>query len=123
MKSACAGIVLAPLLWFGGQSAQRVELTRSGTHVDVQIGGRPFATYYFDPSVAKPYFFPLRSALGTVVTRAYPMTSAIAGEDLGRDAFTHLGPIYEPLLSGAALLAVYWLILYWMYRRGLYLRI
>jgi len=58
-----------------------VELTRSGTHVDVQIGGRPFTTYYFDPSVAKPYFFPLRSALGTIVTRGYPMTSAIAGED------------------------------------------
>ena len=42
---------------------------------------------------------------------------------MGREAFTRLGEIYEPLLSGGALLAVYWLILYWMYRRGLYLRI
>src|SRR6202030_669361 len=57
------------------------ELTRDGNHVDVRIGGRPFTTYYFDPSVAKPYFFPLRSALGTVVTRGIPMTSDIAGED------------------------------------------
>src|SRR5262245_34190190 len=48
--------------------------------------------------------------------------STLSGEDLGREAFTSLGPIYEPLLSGAALLVVYWLILYWMYRRGLYLR-
>jgi hypothetical protein len=58
-----------------------VELTRNGTSVDIRIGGRPFTTYYFDPSVAKPYLFPLRSSLGTVVTRGFPMTADIAGED------------------------------------------
>ena len=62
-------------------AAEPVELTRNGSHVDVRIGGRPFTTYYFDPSVAKPYFFPLRSAHGTVVTRGFPMTPDIAGED------------------------------------------
>src|ERR1700674_3364443 len=62
-------------------AAQPVELTRNGSQVDVRIGGRPFTTYYVDPSVAKPYFFPLRSALGTIVTRGFPMTSDIAGED------------------------------------------
>src|SRR5438477_8775848 len=40
-------------------AAQPVELTRNGHYVDVRIGGRPFTTYYFDPVVAKPYFFPL----------------------------------------------------------------
>ena len=84
-------ILLPLLLWplatgYVGRSARRpgvepVELTRDGNHVDVRIGGRAFTTYYFDPSVAKPYFFPLRSALGTVVTRGFPMTSDIAGED------------------------------------------
>src|SRR5206468_11188038 len=58
-----------------------VELGRDGSHVDVLIGGRPFTTYYFDRAIAKPYFFPLRSAQGTVVTRGFPMTAAIAGED------------------------------------------
>jgi hypothetical protein len=58
-----------------------VKLRRDGNHVDVLIGGRPFTTYYFDPAAAKPYFFPLRSAEGTVVTRGFPMTAAIAGED------------------------------------------
>src|SRR5579863_8420364 len=62
-------------------AAQSVELTRNGDHVDVRIGGRPFTTYDFDPSVAKPYFFPLRSAHGTVVTRGFPMTPAATGED------------------------------------------
>jgi Family of unknown function (DUF6807) len=60
--------------------APRVELTRSGNHVDVRIEERPFTTYYFDPSVAKPYLSPLRSARGTVVTRGFPMTPS-AGED------------------------------------------
>ena len=60
---------------------ERVNLVRDGNHVDVFIGGRPFTAYFFDPVVAKPYFFPLRSAAGTVVTRGFPMTSDIAGED------------------------------------------
>jgi hypothetical protein len=62
-------------------AAQPVELTRNGDRVDVRIGGRAFTTYYFDPSVAKPYFFPLRSAHDTVVTRGFPMTPDMAGED------------------------------------------
>jgi hypothetical protein len=57
------------------QTPEPVELTRNGTRVDVAIGGRPFTAYYVDPSVAKPYLFPLRSSLGTVVTRGFPMIS------------------------------------------------
>jgi hypothetical protein len=86
------GRIFLPLLFVAlatgttGQSGVRlvappVELARNGSQVDVRIGGRPFATYHFDPSVAKPYFFPLRSASGTVVTRGFPMTPDIAGED------------------------------------------
>src|SRR5712692_7461676 len=67
-------------------AAQPVELTRNGNHVDVRIGGRPFTTYYFDPSVAKPYFFPLRSAQGTVVTRGFPMTPAPSPKKFKRTA-------------------------------------
>jgi Family of unknown function (DUF6807) len=63
------------------RAQEHVELTRDGSHVDVRIGGRPFTTYYFDPAVAKPYLHPLRTADGTVLTRGFPMTSAIAGED------------------------------------------
>ena len=42
---------------------------------------------------------------------------------LGRDVFERWGGPYEPLLSGAAVLAVYWLILFWMDRRKIYLRV
>jgi predicted acyltransferase len=42
---------------------------------------------------------------------------------LGRGTFQVLGTAYEPLLLGAAVLLVNWLILFWMYRRRLFLRI
>jgi heparan-alpha-glucosaminide N-acetyltransferase len=42
---------------------------------------------------------------------------------LGPNAFRVLGPGLEPLLLGAAVLLIYWLILYWMYRRKLFLKI
>jgi len=80
-KSDEAIVAVKPANKAERSAAEPVELTRNGSHVDVRIGGRPFTTYYFDPSVAKPYFFPLRSAHGTVVTRGFPMTPDIAGED------------------------------------------
>ena len=42
---------------------------------------------------------------------------------LGQNAFRTLGEAYEPFLHGAAVLFVLWLILYWMYRRKIFLRI
>lgn len=42
---------------------------------------------------------------------------------LGADAFALFGTAYQPLVEGMAVLLGYWLILYWMYRRKLFLRI
>jgi heparan-alpha-glucosaminide N-acetyltransferase len=42
---------------------------------------------------------------------------------LGAHAFAFAGTAYEPLLRGIAVLLVYWAVLYWMYRRKLYLKI
>ncbi len=42
---------------------------------------------------------------------------------LGAGAFQLFGPGLEPLFRGFAVLLVYWLILYWMYRRKLFLRL
>ena len=41
----------------------------------------------------------------------------------GQDFFAVLGEKLLPLLEGVAVLACYWLILFWMYRRRLFLRI
>lgn len=42
---------------------------------------------------------------------------------LGPRAFAIAGAGRRPLLEGCAMLAVYWLVLYWMYRRKVFLRI
>jgi predicted acyltransferase len=42
---------------------------------------------------------------------------------IGQGTFNIFGGTYEPFFHGAALLFVEWLILYWMYRRKLFLRI
>ncbi len=42
---------------------------------------------------------------------------------LGVGAFAIAGNALQPLLEGIAMLLVYWLILYWMYRKKLFLRI
>ena len=51
-----------------------------GDQIDVSIGGKPFATYYFSPETPKPYLHPLRSPEGIIVTRGYPMVKNIPGE-------------------------------------------
>ncbi len=42
---------------------------------------------------------------------------------LGKDSFKVLGDAYAPLLQGAAVLLIFWLLLFWMYRRKVFLRI
>src|SRR4051794_37916805 len=42
---------------------------------------------------------------------------------VGRAPFALLGPPFEPVLRGAAVLLVFWLILLWMYRRRVFVRI
>jgi len=42
---------------------------------------------------------------------------------LGEWPFRALGPEYEQLLLGAAVLLTMWLILFWMYRRKIFLRV
>jgi len=72
--------------------------------------------------------FPLR-VIGMNSIAAYCMAHLLGKFVLGTFK-THLGQhiferagLYQPLVSGACLLAVYWLILYWMYRRKIFLRL
>ena len=76
-------------------AAQSVELKRSGNRIEVTIGGHPFTTYYFDPFVAKAYLQPLRSAQGTIVTRAYPVGNEMpAGHEKESSIEPHQRPLY-----------------------------
>jgi Methane oxygenase PmoA len=83
VRKALLPIVLSVVALLEGASAAelRVTLHRTGYQIDVAVGRRPFTTFYFDPAVAKPYLFPLRSAQGAIVTRSFPMVTNLPGED------------------------------------------
>jgi hypothetical protein len=61
----------------GDAQAEPVSLTRHGNTIDVEIGGKPFTTYSFDPSIAKAFLEPLRDAKGTIVTRTLSVGNEI----------------------------------------------
>jgi heparan-alpha-glucosaminide N-acetyltransferase len=42
---------------------------------------------------------------------------------LGQNVFKLFGDAYEPFFLGAATLLVYWLLLFWVYRKKIFLRI
>lgn len=52
-----------------------VSFKSTKTSVDVQIGGKPFTSYFFPGQdvLKKAVLFPLISAKGTTITRGYPM--------------------------------------------------
>ena len=73
--------------------------------------------------------YPLR-VIGMNPIAAYLLSHLIEGfirsnfaTFLGKDFFRVAGDAYEPLLSGLAILAIYWLILFWMERRKIFLRV
>jgi heparan-alpha-glucosaminide N-acetyltransferase len=77
----------------------------------------------------KGWAFPLM-VIGMNSIAAYCLAELLVGfltstlrTHLGRDAFKLLGPGYEPLLQGASVLLLLWLILFWMYRRKIFLRV
>lgn len=41
----------------------------------------------------------------------------------GSRVFEMFGPAYEPLVSGAIVLLIYWIVLWWMYRQRIFVRI
>ncbi len=92
-------------------------LLLAGFYASMEIGG------------AKKWAFPL-TVIGMNSIAAYCMAHLFEGfisrnlaTNLGANTFTLLGESYEPLMKGGAILLVLWLLLFWMYRRKLFLRI
>ncbi len=89
------------------------------------------AGFYFVVDVAgvKGWSFPLM-VIGMNSIAAYCIAHLFEGfilknlkTHLGQHAFEFFGKPYEPFFHGAAALLVMWLLLFWMYRRKLFLRI
>ena len=55
-------------------------------------------------------------------TLEHPVSEALA-RHFGEGPFLLLGPPFEPVLRGIGVLLVFWSILYWMYRRKIFIKI
>src|SRR5262249_34689120 len=73
-----AGGLVLPRPLAAGQPAG-VTITADKQQIDFQIGKELVARYHIAPSVAKPYFWPLKAPGGVTVTRAWPMEEAGPG--------------------------------------------
>ncbi len=58
----------------------QVKVTQDADHVQVEIDGKPFTTFYLHEGDAmKPFLYPLRTASGKIITRHFPMEN-VEGE-------------------------------------------
>ena len=89
------------------------------------------AAFYFLVEIRgrKKAVFPL-VVIGTNSIAAYCLSWLVASlvekalyRHFGHAPFAIFGAAYEPLLHGAATLSILWLLLFWMHRRQLFLRI
>ncbi|GAA4467403.1 DUF5009 domain-containing protein [Nibrella saemangeumensis] len=85
--------------------------------------------YIIDVRRQRDWAFPL-VVIGMNSIAIYVLSHLIGGFiidtfkiHLGQDVFNLFGEPYETLLSGTAVLLVFWLMLYWMYKRKLFLRV
>ena len=86
------GVLFAPAAI---RVADKVQLQRKDKQIDVVVDGRPFTTYFFTTDVAKPYFQPLRSVQGTIVTRDFPIENTIPPEHMKDPSLEpHQRPMY-----------------------------
>jgi len=95
-------------------------LLLAGFYVAIDLAGRP---------APRRLAFPL-VVIGTNSIAAYLIAHLFEGfirsalrTHLGAATFTWFGEAYEPFVMGACILFFYWLILLWMYRRKVFLRI
>jgi Family of unknown function (DUF6807) len=91
----CVAAVFGAHSMQGDDGNQAVEFHRADDKIEILVGGRLFTTYHFEADVAKPYFQPLRSARGTVVTRDFPIGNTIPPEHLhDKSLEPHQRPMY-----------------------------
>jgi Family of unknown function (DUF6807) len=75
--------------------AASVELKQGDGQIEIIIGGKAFATYYFHKDVAKPYLMPLRTPSGIVVSRPFPVFNDMSMADRSLPGFEpHQRPLY-----------------------------
>jgi hypothetical protein len=90
MKIAVSLSSLAVLSTIGIIHAQ-VKVSPGADRISVTIDGKPFGDLIYGKDAPKPYFYPLRTASGVIVTRQWPMQTVDAEKGEKHDHPHHRG--------------------------------
>ena len=56
-----------------GKAGVQLVVKEGDRRVDVLVDGKPFTSYIWPTTLKKPVLYPLRTSVGTVVTRGFPL--------------------------------------------------
>ena len=127
-----AGIVLGAVLHLTGISPLVKRIwTPSWTIFSAGWAAVFLAFFYWiiDVRASRRWAFPFlvvgmnSIAMYVIVHIAERYAAEALRTHLGKETFQAFGAVYEPILIGGASLLIFWLILYWMYKRNIFLRI
>jgi hypothetical protein len=72
-----------------GNPPSRVQLNRVENHIDVNVDGKLFTSYHFEPDNPKPYLYPVVIGDNLRMTRSYPMED-VPAEEGSKDHHHHV---------------------------------
>lgn len=83
-------LVFTLLMLCGGAASVQgqVSFKERPNKIDVEVGGKPFTTFYYNGNWPKPFLHPLRTSSGLIITRGFPLEK-VEGES--NDHFWHRG--------------------------------
>ena len=62
-----------PVIGQAQERGVRIVRNEASRRVDVFVDGQPFTSYIWPQTLTKPVLYPLRTSLGTIVTRGFPL--------------------------------------------------
>ena len=69
LRISITSVLASIVIVISGHAAEIVKLSRGENKVDVTVNGKEFTSYLFAKSQPKPYFFPVKAADNTLITR------------------------------------------------------
>jgi hypothetical protein len=94
-KNSFLSFILASCLLVSRIQGASVLVRQDEYRVNIEIGGKPFTTYFFGPQTAKAYMMPLQTAGGLVISRPFPVANDVSAGNPKDSSFEpHQRPLY-----------------------------
>jgi hypothetical protein len=67
---------MLPIVLFAVPLIAQIQISRQPDKITINVDGKEATSFYYGPSVTKPYLWPLRTASGLELTRHWPMETS-----------------------------------------------